>query len=204
MRDLKDSFKSHNLLLTSTFIKMKTLESDGLLKLSKFFDFIHVHQMQAETLVKLNVSPSKIITTVEFMVERTLCYYEICNLLLSNNGSSKWEKKWDSNIGASVADHETATGLKKSHTIPSSRSVANQIRNAIRWGLAGAMAYTIDSDDTLGKCGIDEDTFDDFNPAKNIAFNIPNRNNTSFPLLRTINDAIFVAIDELQEETLRN
>lgn len=168
--------------------------------MSKYFDFMHIHSNYTETLLKLGVSPSKIVIAIEFMVRRSLSYYEICDLL--SNETAKWIKSWDSSIGSAITSHETANGQWKSFIIPSSRSIAKQIRDVVRQDLAGAMAYTIDSDDSIGKCKTDDDTFNDFNPEKNIVLNIPERNDKSFPLLKTINDAFIVAIDEINQEKI--
>lgn len=77
-----------------------------------------------------------------------------------------------------------------------SRTVANYVRFMVKRKLAGVWAFTIDKDDFKGQCKIDNDTFDDFNDVDGVIFNIPQRNETKFPLLRTINESIFVALDE--------
>ena len=58
------------------------------------------------------------------------------------------------------------------------------------------LAYTLNVDDYLGKCGMDDDTFQDFQTITNDKENVPSKHNTTFPLLRTINDAIDKALNE--------
>lgn len=200
VKELKESFQPHNLLITSTFIKTKDLiQSHGLLAMSNYFDFMHVQPNHIQILMGLGASQSKIIPIIEFTARGYLSYNDICELSI-NNGTSNLERKWDPKIGASIARQIG----KKDHIIPSSRSIANAVRNAVRQNFTGLMVYTIDSDDSVGKCGNDMDTFDDFKPAKGVVLNIPKRNNSHFPLFNTVNDAIVVAVDEMAQEAKIN
>lgn len=64
---------------------------------------------------------------------------------------------------------------------------------------------SIDTDDFAGNCddSINFDTFNDFRSKPKVKLNIPKRTDKNYPLLRTINDAIRVTVDEMvQEENL--
>jgi hypothetical protein len=64
---------------------------------------------------------------------------------------------------------------------------------------------SIDTDDFAGHCddSINFDTFNDFRTKPKVKLNIPKRTDKNYPLLRTINDAIRVTVDEMvQEENL--
>lgn len=62
------------------------------------------------------------------------------------------------------------------------------------------MNRSIDTDDFLGDCDIDDDTFADFKPLPGVTLNIPKRFHAKFPLLKTINEATVVALDEIAQE----
>lgn len=93
---------------------------------------------------------------------------------------------------------------KKTVLYGESRRVADQMRFAVRRGLAGAIALTIDRDDIKGICPLKDDTFYDFISDKNITLHIPERNETTFPLLRTINEAITISLDEFAKQSKAN
>lgn len=81
-----------------------------------------------------------------------------------------------------------------------SRSMAVTARLVVRRNVAGIMTFPMIFDDYLGKCPIDTDTYDDFNVADGVDLHIPTRNETNFPLMRTINEALLVAVDERNQE----
>lgn len=58
------------------------------------------------------------------------------------------------------------------------------------------------ADDFHGDCDIDDDTFVDFKPVPGVTLNIPKRYNANYPLLRTINEATVLALDEIAQEAL--
>lgn len=60
--------------------------------------------------------------------------------------------------------------------------------------------WSIDTDDFLGDCDIENDTFSDFKPIAGVKLNIPKRYNANYPLLRTINEATVLALDEIAQE----
>lgn len=59
---------------------------------------------------------------------------------------------------------------------------------------------SVDTDDFLGECDIDNETFVDFKPMAGVNLTIPKRYNANYPLLRTINEAIVLALDEISQE----
>ena len=92
---------------------------------------------------------------------------------------------------------------KRSHNLTivmeSSRSIANKVRFAMKSGLAGIAPIHIASDDYEGKCRVDDDTFDDYSDVtEDIVF--LERKEIDFPLIRTINEAIDVTLDEMAQE----
>ena len=199
VRDLKKGFKSKNLLLSFTFLKARNVAvSQGFLTMSKHVDFLNVHQNFSAILIKSGVKKSKIVIIIEFMGRGNFGYYSACDLFTKTVG---WEKYYDSKIGTAIATLKTDDGQTKKMTFPCcGRSVANTVRQAIRSKVAGVMAYTIDSDDSQGKCGFDDDTFNDFGKTKGVYLHVPMRNSSTFPLLRTISEAISMAKDEVKQE----
>lgn len=73
-------------------------------------------------------------------------------------------------------------------------------RYAIRQDLAGVMVWSVDTDDFLGDCTAEQDTFADFGDSAGIRLQIPKREYNNYPLLRTMNTALIVAEDELRQE----
>lgn len=209
---LKEKFHSHNLSLTAMFIKTKmgSAQPHDLLALSKHFDFMHISPNYIEGLIRLGVPPFKIVMKMEFMgrgriapdtVHITLGYNEVCEIL-SKDKTSSWIVNYDHEVKANIAKRDNGIGKQMDVIIfPSSRSIANEMRYVIRRELAGALAYNLNMDDHLGKCKLDNDTFDDFHTIEGVKLNIPMRCNTTLPLVKTINDAIEVAVDEVIQET---
>lgn len=197
MKEVKESLQLHSLSLSFTFIKTRNFAiPNGFSELSKSVDFLHVHRNFTESFIKAGVPKSKIVLAIEFMGRGNFGYYTACDLLSKNDG---WEKIYDSKIGAAIK-RKTEIGRIKIIVVASSRSVANDVRYAVRSNLAGVMAYTIDSDDSQEKCGIDTDTFNDFGSTEGVTLPIPNRKNNTFPLLRTINEAVTLAVEEMKQE----
>lgn len=197
MKKLKEEFKLHNFMLSLTFMKTRNFAvPQGFLSMSNHVDFLLIHPNFTENLIKMRVPKSKMIMTIEFG-SGNFGYYAACDLFMKNEG---WKKSYDSKIGSAVASRGTEGGQIKRILFPSSRSVANLVQRAVRKNLAGVMAYTIDSDDSQGKCTIDNDTFNDFGMNQGVKLHIPTRTNINFPLLRTINEAITVATEQLKQE----
>lgn len=121
---------------------------------------------------------------------KPIFYRSICSL------SSRYERNFDKKT--SVA---TMTFKGKMILYLNSRSIANRVRFATKQGLAGALADKIEADDNDGKCKSDEGTFDDFKPVADcVEIQKPERDSYKYPLLRSINQAISVALDELDQE----
>ncbi|XP_059613267.1 probable chitinase 2 [Phlebotomus argentipes] len=126
-------------------------------------------------------------------------YNEICAAV--QNTSAAWTVTWDKATDQAVARKQnTETGETRVVTFDSGRSIANKIRYAVKLNLAGAMVWSIDTDDFLGKCERDNDTFVDYVAREGVKLSFPRRVNDNFPLLRTINEAIIVAQSELEQE----
>lgn len=77
----------------------------------------------------------------------------------------------------------------------SSRTIANEVRLAMKHAIAGIQG-NIEQDDYHGLCQPDTDTFADYQDTK-AELTYPNRTSPIFPLLRTINEAIVVSLQEI-------
>lgn len=122
-----------------------------------------------------------------------LGYNEICSIL--SNKTSGWSTTWDGATSQVVARSERNVFTQDVSvvTFDSSRSIANKVKFAMKKRLAGVMVWSVDTDDFLGKCEPDEDTYTDFRLVKTA----PRRVNQNYPLLRTINEATSLALEEL-------
>lgn len=126
-------------------------------------------------------------------------YNEICGLL--SDRTSGWKRSYSVDLSQAVARYrDEVTNETRVAVFDSSRSIARKIKFAMSRNLAGAMIWSIDTDDFLGDCDIDDDTFADFKPIPGVTLSIPKRIETNFPLLRTINEAMVVALDEIAQE----
>lgn len=177
-------------------------------------------------LIKLGASPSKIVMGVPFY-GRTfitnfdgnygdastdiafqgpftrengfLGYNEICALL--SNRTTKWTTSWDSATSQGIARHrDETTGVTKVVVYDSTRSIAKKMRFAMEYKLGGVMTWSIDTDDFLGDCDVEQETFDDFGNTAGVKLTLPKRVNSNYPLLRTINEGIIIALDEIDQE----
>ncbi|ALC44806.1 Cht2 [Drosophila busckii] len=122
-----------------------------------------------------------------------LGYNEICNIL--SNKTSGWSKQWDAETSQMLARSERNVFTQDVSvvTFDSSRSIANKVKFAMKKRLAGVMVWSVDTDDFLGNCELDEDTYADFR----LVTSAPRRLNHNYPLLRTINEATSLALEEL-------
>lgn len=127
-----------------------------------------------------------------------LGYNEVCTVV--KNGT--WKLSWDTKTAEAYARLEVP---EKNHTkviaYDTSRSIANKVRYGVRQELGGFMVWSLDTDDFLGKCSLDKDTYDDYgNIEQQKSFNqvLRARVNKNFPLLRTINEAATIASEEWQ------
>jgi chitinase len=108
---------------------------------------------------------------------------------------------WDVESSEAIAKVKTATGTRVV-TYDSPRSIANKVRYAIENGLGGVMVWSIDTDDFQGDCNEDlnSDRFSDFRTKPKVKLNLPKTSTKTYPLLRTLNDAIVVTLDEMTQE----
>lgn len=128
-----------------------------------------------------------------------LGYNEICAIL--TNRTSKWTNAWDDATSQGIARFkDEQTGETKVVVYDSTRSVAKKIKFAMKNDLAGVMTWSIDTDDFLGDCNIEHETFDDFGGTVGVKLTLPKRVNSNYPLLRTLNEAIIIALDEIEQE----
>lgn len=206
---MKDTFKFHKFSVSATF--RDTLEVGNLqdfVGMSNHLDFLSVVSNRVDDFIQMGVPVSKIVSRLEFSGRahilpepdrRNMAYYEICDLL--SNQTAKWVKYWDAESQMAIAKCKNGSAHGMSVIVfVNGRKVANEVRKMMRLGLAGVMAYALNFDDNLGKCGFDEDTFSDFKHIKNAELHIPKHRQTNFPLLTTIDDAITVAKDEMEQE----
>lgn len=121
-----------------------------------------------------------------------LKYNDICDNL---SDPTKWEITY-------VDDIEMCARLDETEGIvyENSRAFANKVRYGIREGFAGVITGVINDDDFLGKCKENNDTFEDYKPIQGVTLNIPERSGITFPMIRTINEAIEVTLDEIRQE----
>lgn len=128
-----------------------------------------------------------------------LGYNEICQMVYEKD--SGWLVTWNTSISQVIARSPAPVGAEftKVVTFDNTRSIANKIKFAMEKGLAGAMVWSIDTDDFLGKCQTELDTFADYNSAHtNTNFLSAKQENLTYPLLRTINEATILALNEVK------
>lgn len=254
VKELKESFHPHKLLLSSAFGASKKIidEAYDIPALSKYLDFLHIMcydyggawdrhisanaplkgqgtlnvEYTIDYLIKLGAAPTKLVLGLPFYGRTFITmldgnfgdmasdvgfqgpytrengfmgYNEICTLL--SDRTSGWKRSYDVELSQAVAKYkDEVTGETRVAVFDSSRSIARKIKFAMGRNLAGAMIWSIDTDDFHGDCDIDEDTFVDFKPLAGVTLNIPKRYNANYPLLRTINEAMVVALDEIAQE----
>lgn len=162
-------------------------------------------------LINSGVHADKIILALEFMglyfnsildlsvkhatFRKTMGYNEVCNLF-ADDPETKWDKFFDDATNMNVAKHESKSwhGIVRRMKVlvfENSRSIANKARIISHLQLAGAMAFPINMDDHEGNCGLEDDTFNDFNSFGTL--DSRNTQNLTQPLLKTINYVLHVA-----------
>lgn len=128
-----------------------------------------------------------------------LGYNEICSML--SNRTAKWTTTWDAATSQAIARYrDETTGETKVVVYDSTRSVARKMRFAMKHRLGGIMTWSIDTDDFLGDCDVEPETFTDFGKTVGVKLTFPKRINSNYPLLRTINEGIIIALDEIEQE----
>lgn len=127
-------------------------------------------------------------------------YNEICSLL--SDRTSGWKRSYSEDMSQAIAKYrDEVTNETRVAVFDSSRAIARKIKFAMSRNLAGAMVWSIDTDDFHGDCDIDDDTFADFKPMPGVTLNTPKRIAANYPLLRTINEAMVMALDEIAQES---
>lgn len=119
-----------------------------------------------------------------------------------SNSTSEWKSDWHVQSSEAIAKVKSGKSVRVV-TYDSPRSIANKVRHAIKdQGYGGLMVWSIDTDDFNGDCDptLNADTFSDFRTKPQVRLNIPKRTVKTYPLLRTLNEAIVLAIDEMQQE----
>lgn len=155
------------------------------------------------------VSPSKLILDMSFMGREGVndkngmfqpkdwvSYSEVCNI----ESNSDHVKTYDENMNQMFIKYIDQMGEIRYVQTENTRTIANKTRFAMRNDFGGVSAVLIDMDDSIEKCSFEADTFDDFKPVDGVYLNIPSRYYRNSPLIRTINDAIHVSLDEIQQE----
>lgn len=129
-----------------------------------------------------------------------LGYNEVCHML--KNKTSGWTTMWDPETSQALArcEKDVFTGMVQVVTFDNSRSIANKVKFAMDRKLAGIMIWSIDTDDFLGECEPEEDIYEDFKHLKHSGVPGPTRLYNNYPLLRTINEAMPLAIEEIKNK----
>lgn len=222
-KELKESFRPHNLLLTSAFGSAISIinPSYDLRGLNRYLDYFHVmtydysfawsgriapnapldyegtHSIKStiQHFIKLGASPSKIVLGIPFYARtyttagtgkfgdqaigdgfqgpysRTngyMGYDEICELF--NNPAWGWKATFDQRTAQAIVRRKTGANTQVA-VYDSPKSIIMKMRYAMSLRLAGAMVWSIDTDDFRGTCN---------NEGKNKAY----------PLLKAINQAM--------------
>lgn len=124
-------------------------------------------------------------------------YNEICEARMN----SSWKSAWDEQSSQAILRLPVPiNGTTNVVTYDSTRSIANKMRYAVQQKLAGAMVWSIDTDDFRGLCDLEDDTYKDFKTPMGIVLQIPKRVKSKYPLLTTLNEALMISLDELQQE----
>ncbi|KAL9902421.1 chitinase 2 isoform 1-T1 [Glossina fuscipes fuscipes] len=127
-----------------------------------------------------------------------LGYNEICRIL--SNKTSGWTTMWDPETSQVLArsEKDIFSGLAQVVTFDNSRTIANKVKFAMERNLAGLMVWSIDTDDFLGECDPESDIYEDYKYLKSANIHSPPRMNNNYPLLRTINEAITLSLEEIE------
>lgn len=119
--------------------------------------------------------------------------------------SAEWKSNWDVESSEAVAKVKTLNETRVV-TYDSPRSIVNKVRYAIHKGLGGVMVWSVDTDDFQGDCdsSLNDDRFNDFRTAPKVKLNFPQTTSKTYPLLRTLNDAIVLTQEEMMQEQNMN
>lgn len=215
LKEFSETFKPYKLMLTSSFsLGRNNTNLYDYAILSKYLEFFQIFNARTiENLLKSGISPKKIVFGIStitgfyrsgkfnlFNIDSYKLhsrYDEICELLAKNKVV---KKIYDPQSQGMIAEYVDQAGMTHSINYESTRTIANKTRFAVKQNLGGVSLLTVDMDDPYGKCAIEQDTFVDFKPNDGVTLNIPTRSNNTYPLLKTINEAILVTQDEYQQE----
>ncbi|XP_053955839.1 probable chitinase 2 [Anastrepha ludens] len=129
-----------------------------------------------------------------------LGYNEICSML--SNKTSGWSTTWDAKTSQMLArsERDVFSGLVQVVAFDNARSIANKVKFAVEKKLAGTMIWSIDTDDFRGVCDPEENIYADYKYLQSNGYAImPKRINSNYPLLRTINEATTLALEEIEQ-----
>lgn len=129
-----------------------------------------------------------------------LGYNEICNIL--SNKTSGWTTTWDAKTSQMLArsERDVFSGLVQVVTFDNARSIANKVKFSVEKKLAGTMIWSVDTDDFRGSCVPENDIYADYKYLQSNGHPImPKRVNSNYPLLRTINEATTLALEEVEQ-----
>lgn len=152
-------------------------------------------------------SPTVAFDAHAVLYSKIVNYNFICEKLMpSTNEQTKWQTFYDNDSALNIAYDYIVVGVdiksKKEENqqiivFADGRSVAKRVSLLMEKNLAGAAAITVDMDYYYAgeKCGIDDKhIFNDFTGmTQSAVFNMTRKNETTFPFLQTINNAIVLA-----------
>lgn len=223
IKSLSENFRRSNLSLTSTFVYIEgETDAYDYATFSKYIDYISFARMYFESkyetvkylnifnvkqrlnnLILRGVPSTKILIDVTFMgynfgkttfneFGNLLRYNEICKLT-SGQEEWKWQKTYDSDWSLTYLKNHDQNENIDEIVYENQRSLANRARIAVKLNLAGVLTSSVNMDDFHGECGYEKDTYDDFNVEHNQTLYIPKHSDTTFPLLQTISDALYIS-----------
>lgn len=216
MNGLSMNLKPRKLLLSFSPMKPVTPRSnvfDSFAPIVNNLDFMHLQYFSdIDRAIALGVPPPKIIIEVLVTTAHArhtsinifnfdsfksyLRYDEVCDLLKTEKIKSIVYDNVEERVQTVYIDE---AGHERSFLFENARSVANKTRNAMRRNLAGVAMFTVDADDSEGRCPIQATTFDDFKVNANVNLNIPTKFVPEFPIMRTVNKAIQFALEEMKQ-----
>lgn len=136
-----------------------------------------------------------------YLRSELVSYNEFCHLICSEN----CEKTFDTEIGMTIVRMSRDRNESPEDIVflfASSRTIANEVLYAIKRGLGGVMTGVLNDDDIYGMCILDTNTFEDFKANHDgVVLANTKRTDATFPLLKTINEAIILSLDEMQRQT---
>lgn len=170
--------------------------------IEEFFDNIlkNINSMSHKILIGLPFASPECVLNPKAFLYKMIGYNVVCDIITKRN-NSRLDRDFKPIDLAYTLQFDSKTKINSEIVFECSRSIANKIRFAMKRRLGGTMISSLHDDDVDGKCGFEVDTWHDFKSSKTVTLHIPVRNNTTFTLLRTINEAINVTLDEIQQDT---